>query len=69
MELHGQDLTTVAEFTVQEGSSERFALSWFPSYERPGRTEDADAALARTQAWWREWSQRVPTGVSTAMRS
>ena len=40
------------------GSSERFALSWFPSYERPGRTEDADAALARTQAWWREWSQR-----------
>jgi len=43
---------------VQEGSSERFGLSWFPSYERPGRTEDADAALARTQAWWREWSQR-----------
>ena len=58
VELHGQDLTTVAEFTVQEGSSERFGLSWFPSYERPGRTEDADAALARTQAWWREWSER-----------
>ena len=58
VELHGQDLTTVAEFTVGEGSSERFALSWFPSYERPGRTEDAHAALARTQAWWREWSQR-----------
>jgi GH15 family glucan-1,4-alpha-glucosidase len=58
VELHGQDLTTVAEFTVQEGASERFALSWFPSYQRPGRTEDAHAALARTQAWWREWSQR-----------
>ena len=58
VELRGQDLTTVAEFTVQEGSSERFGLSWFPSYERPGRTEDADAALARTQAWWREWSER-----------
>jgi GH15 family glucan-1,4-alpha-glucosidase len=58
VELHGQDLTTVAEFTVQEGSSERFGLSWFPSYERPVRTEDADAALARTQAWWREWSER-----------
>jgi hypothetical protein len=50
-ELYGQDLTTVAEFTVGEGSSERFALSWFPSFERPGPTEDADAALARTQAW------------------
>jgi GH15 family glucan-1,4-alpha-glucosidase len=58
VELHGQDLTTVAEFTVHEGSTERFALSWFPSYERPGHTEDAHAALARTQAWWREWSQR-----------
>ena len=48
----------MAEFTVQDGASERFVLSWFPSYERPGRTEDAHAALARTQAWWREWSER-----------
>ena len=58
VELRGKDLTTVAEFTVQEGASERFVLSWFPSYERPGRTEDAHAALARTQAWWRQWSER-----------
>ena len=58
VELHGKDLTTVAELTVAEGGSERFVLSWFPSYESPGRTKDAHAALARTQAWWREWSQR-----------
>ena len=58
VELHGEDLTTVAELTVAEGGSERFVLSWFPSYESPGRTEDAHAALARTQAWWREWSER-----------
>ena len=51
VELRAENLTTVAEFTVQEGSSERFVLSWFPSYERPGRTEDAHAALARTKAW------------------
>jgi len=56
--LHGENLTTVAEFTVQEGASERFVLNWFPSYARPGRTEDAHAALARTQAWWQEWSER-----------
>ena len=66
VELHGQDLTTVAEFTVHEGSSERFGLSWFPSYERPGRAEDAHAALARTQAWWREWSQRARSRSPTA---
>ena len=58
VELRAENLTTVAEFTVQEGASERFVLSWFPSYDRPGRTEDAHAALARTQAWWRDWSGR-----------
>jgi GH15 family glucan-1,4-alpha-glucosidase len=56
--LRGEDLTTVAEFTVGEGSSERFVLSWFPSYQRPALTEDAHSALARTEAWWREWSGR-----------
>ena len=58
VELRGEDLTTVAEFTVGEGSGERFVLSWFPSYERAAPTEDAHAALARTEAWWREWSGR-----------
>jgi GH15 family glucan-1,4-alpha-glucosidase len=58
VDLRGEQLTTVAEFTVAEGASERFALSWFPSYERPAPTEDAQSALARTEAWWREWSGR-----------
>ncbi|HYY99948.1 MAG TPA: glycoside hydrolase family 15 protein [Candidatus Binatia bacterium] len=58
VELRGENLTTVADFTVVEGSSERFALSWFPSYQRPAPTEDAHSALARTEAWWREWSGR-----------
>jgi GH15 family glucan-1,4-alpha-glucosidase len=58
VDLRGEQLTTVAEFTVAEGASERFALSWFPSYERPALTEDAQSALARTEAWWREWSGR-----------
>jgi len=57
-ELRGENLTTVAEFTVGEGASERFALSWFPSYQRPARTEDTQSALARTEAWWRDWSER-----------
>jgi len=56
--LRGEQLTTVAEFTIAEGASEAFVLSWFPSYERPARTEDARSALARTEAWWRDWSGR-----------
>jgi GH15 family glucan-1,4-alpha-glucosidase len=58
VDLHGEELTTVAQFTVTEGASERFVLSWFPSYQRPAPTEDAQSALARTEAWWREWSER-----------
>ncbi|HEX6676138.1 MAG TPA: glycoside hydrolase family 15 protein [Actinomycetes bacterium] len=58
VDLRGEQLTTVAEFTIAEGASEGFALSWFPSYERPPRAEDARSALARTEAWWRDWSGR-----------
>jgi GH15 family glucan-1,4-alpha-glucosidase len=58
LDLRGEQLTTVAEFTIAEGASERFALSWFPSYQRAAPTEDAQSALARTEAWWRDWSGR-----------
>jgi GH15 family glucan-1,4-alpha-glucosidase len=58
VELHGENLTTVAAFTVREGMRERFSLMWFPSHgEAPG-VEDPDSALARTHAYWQEWSSR-----------
>jgi GH15 family glucan-1,4-alpha-glucosidase len=50
--------TVSAEFTVVEGASERMVLSWNLSYESAPPLEDADSALARTDAWWREWSGR-----------
>jgi len=58
VDLRGEDLTTVATFSVSEGATERFVLSWFPSYEAPAPTEDAESALARTEKWWRDWSGR-----------
>jgi GH15 family glucan-1,4-alpha-glucosidase len=57
-EIHGHGLTTVADFTVREGRCERFSLMWFPSYADPPKVEDADSALARTEAYWRDWSSR-----------
>jgi GH15 family glucan-1,4-alpha-glucosidase len=33
-------------------------LSWHPSSERSPRVESADSALARTEAWWSDWSAR-----------
>jgi GH15 family glucan-1,4-alpha-glucosidase len=50
--------TVGAEFTVVEGSRERLTLTWHLSYEQTPPVEDADSALVRTEAWWREWSGR-----------
>ena len=56
--LHVQDGTVRAEFLAVEGGGERLTLSWHLSYEEAPPVEDADSALARTEAWWREWSGR-----------
>jgi GH15 family glucan-1,4-alpha-glucosidase len=56
--LHLQDGTVSAEFVAVEGARERFTLTWHLSYAETPPVEDADSALARTEAWWREWSGR-----------
>ena len=57
-EMHGDGLTTVSDFTVGKGIRERFSLMWFPSYGHAPPVEDSESALARTQAYWRDWSSR-----------
>ena len=56
--LHVQGGTVRAEFVAVEGARERFTLTWHLSYAESPPVEDADSALARTEAWWREWSGR-----------
>jgi GH15 family glucan-1,4-alpha-glucosidase len=56
--LQVEDGTVIAEFVVGEGARERLTLTWHLSYEESPPVEDADSALARTEAWWREWSGR-----------
>jgi GH15 family glucan-1,4-alpha-glucosidase len=56
--LSVEDGTATAEFTVVEGARERLTLTWHLSYEDGPPVEDADSALARTEGWWREWSER-----------
>jgi GH15 family glucan-1,4-alpha-glucosidase len=50
--------TITADFMAVEGGRERLTLTWHPSFEPTPPVEDADSALARTEAWWREWSGR-----------
>jgi GH15 family glucan-1,4-alpha-glucosidase len=57
-QTRGEDLKTVADFTIREGMRERFSLMWYPSYGVSPDVRDPDSALARTEAYWREWSSR-----------
>jgi GH15 family glucan-1,4-alpha-glucosidase len=56
--LRVENGTITADFAVVEGTHERLTLTWHPSFEPTPPVEDADSALARTEAWWRAWSGR-----------
>jgi GH15 family glucan-1,4-alpha-glucosidase len=56
--LDVNDGSTTSEFDAVEGARERMTLTWHLSYEDAPSVEDADSALARTEAWWQQWSGR-----------
>ncbi len=56
--LRGEDGATVADFTIGEGEAAQFILSWGRSHLSPPAPLDAADALARTEAFWRDWSGR-----------
>jgi GH15 family glucan-1,4-alpha-glucosidase len=57
-ETHGENLTTVSEFTVREGERVPFVLTWYRSFDPEPPPVDAEAALADTLAWWGGWATR-----------
>src|SRR4051812_22281768 len=56
VETRGEDLTTVADFTVKEGEALPFVLTWFESHKTPPRPIHADHALRDTEKFWRDWA-------------
>src|SRR5687768_12389046 len=56
--LHGENLTSVADFVVPAGESRSFTLSWRPSHKATPDRIDASVALRDTEEFWREWSSR-----------
>ena len=52
----GEDMSTVAEFTVHAGDRIPFVLTWNPSHEPPPTEVDAEDALHDTLTFWRQWS-------------
>ncbi|MGI8761389.1 MAG: glycoside hydrolase family 15 protein [Jatrophihabitantaceae bacterium] len=55
---HGQEMTTVSEFSVRPGDRVPFVLTWNPSHEPPPKPVDAEDALRDTLEFWTEWTQR-----------
>ncbi|WP_133910360.1 glycoside hydrolase family 15 protein [Streptomyces sp. NBC_00582] len=54
----GEDFATHAEFTVGEGESVAFVLTWHPSHERRPPLIDPHKALRGSVEDWREWAAR-----------
>jgi GH15 family glucan-1,4-alpha-glucosidase len=58
----GEDMTTRADFAIAEGERVPFLLSWYPSAERPPGPLDVARAVADTERWWVDWSERGTAG-------
>ncbi|HEX6332256.1 MAG TPA: glycoside hydrolase family 15 protein [Actinomycetota bacterium] len=56
--LEGRDFATYSEFTVREGQSAAFSLTWHPSTEAPPPPLDPRWAVKHTEQIWRDWSAR-----------
>ena len=58
--LSGEDLKSLGDFTVEEGQSAAFVLSYGASYHGPPSAIDPFESLERTETFWRAWSDRCP---------
>ena len=55
VELHGKDLTTVAQFVVKKGDSVPFVMTHGPSHLPAPKKIDPEQALRETEAFWQDW--------------
>jgi len=56
--LRGEGLKTVSDFTVRAGESIPFVLTYGPAHRPIAPPIDAQAMLATTEAFWRQWASR-----------
>jgi GH15 family glucan-1,4-alpha-glucosidase len=59
VEMHGENLNTVADFTVGRGDRVHFSLAYGNSYKPNPRRIDVDQALRDCEQRWRRWTRRL----------
>ena len=57
VDVHGEDLTTVADFVVEPGQRIPFVLTWFPSHEPPPPPVNPNVASIETERFWLDWAE------------
>ncbi|MBA2432210.1 MAG: glycoside hydrolase family 15 protein [Chthoniobacterales bacterium] len=55
---HGEDLATVAQFTVKKGDRIPFVLEWFASHSEAPGPVNAEEKLREAEEYWTDWSKR-----------
>jgi GH15 family glucan-1,4-alpha-glucosidase len=58
VKVHGENMTTVGEFTVKAGQTVPFMLSYAPSHLPVPEHIAAEVACEETEAFWTEWAGR-----------
>lgn len=58
VKLHGENMHTVADFTVAAGQQVPFSLTWTPTYQPHPEQKAAEQSLNGTATWWQAWSER-----------
>lgn len=56
--LRGENMTTVCEFSVNQGQRVPMVLAWGSVEYRNQPPVDPESALQATESWWRKWSDR-----------
>jgi GH15 family glucan-1,4-alpha-glucosidase len=59
LETRGENLKTVAEFTVRGGQREWFTLTYGASHKPDPKPVDAEEALKDTERFWKHWTSRA----------
>ncbi len=58
VKVHGEDMRSVAHFSVGEGDQVPFVLSWYPSHQPMPPVVEPYAAVEGADRWWREWAAK-----------
>jgi GH15 family glucan-1,4-alpha-glucosidase len=56
VEVRGERLRTVSEFTLRPGDRVPFVLTWFPSHEGLPHAIDPEQALSDAENYWLDWA-------------